>query len=88
MGGYSKEMFNKNAPPLTLDQKHLREQMQGWLAERLTSGEVEVDFLQVMDRFPGANYNDMMRVYADFHDEGFLEEIIRGKSISFMEDEE
>jgi hypothetical protein len=75
VSGWSNEMFNNNLLPLTHEQVVLRRKVQAWLAERYRTGATVINFADIGDRFPGANYSDLMCVYDDFHREGFLEEV-------------
>lgn len=74
MGGWTREVFNSNLLPLTLDQEALRVRVQAWLARLYLMGQPMVDFVMVGERFPGVNYNDLMQVWDDFHRCGYLEE--------------
>jgi hypothetical protein len=75
IGGYSKDFFNHNILPLTYDQEVLRTEVQTWLVELHRMGATQIDFIVVGDRFPNANYNDLVMVYEDFHRNGILEEV-------------
>ena len=75
MSGWTLDIFNGNLLPLTHDQVRLRKEFQAWLAKLFLLGQTEITFLTVCDRFPRANYGDLMCVYDDFHREGFLEEV-------------
>jgi hypothetical protein len=75
MGGWTKEVFNNNILPLTHDQEVLRTDVQAWMAELYRMGAIEINFVMVGDRFPSADYTDLMKVYDDFHRAGFVEEI-------------
>jgi hypothetical protein len=75
MCGWTLELFNNNILPMTFEQERLRKEFQAWLAKLFIIGERELSFLTVCDRFPRANFNDLVRVYDDFHRNGFLEEV-------------
>lgn len=68
-------MFQNNNLPMTYEQELLRNDFQAWLAKLYRLNQSTISFLTVCDRFPKANYADLMAVYNDFHVFGFLEEV-------------